>query len=154
VGAGLNQYQVDESAWEELDSVWADRIEVILEDIRAIDGLSTCTLYSEDGTPVAHYPGTGSGTLAGEGSALTLPHAQKVLKEVLDTFGTLAEELPHYMVQQQGDDLLLLGFAAGLVIAARFDSSPTTGAIVMRFAKRVRHLRSLQKTRDRGALYI
>ena len=149
---GTTHDWLHEEAWEDIDPLWQGRILAILEDLASLEQLQSCQVHTNQGTPLTKTILQG-GKSGGE-EASPLPQSGKLFGAVEQTFLLLGEELPIYLVERRKDSLLYIGFAAGMILSALFESDCAEGAVAMRFEKRIRHLRSLERTRNRGALYV
>lgn len=151
-GSDREKWLIEES-WEELDSLWKDRLLVILEDLVSLKHLRACQVYSKDGLPLSQLLGAGGDLLSSE-SEFPLQDTPAFAEAIQRTFALLDEELPTHEIEYRSDGILFVGHAAGIMLAAWFEKECEVGSVEMRFGKRIRHLRSLQRTRDRGALYV
>lgn len=139
-----------ENAWEGIDPIWKGRIQVMLEDLTGLDHLRFCQVWTGEGQALSRCLGPGGDPAEG----LDAGTLRKLHGTVDASFGALGEELPTHIVEETPEGLLFIGFAVGMILVAGFDGEAAQGAVAMRFAKRIRHLRSLRKTRNRGALYV
>lgn len=153
MGSDVRETWLIEESWEEMDPLWRDRLLVILEDLVSLEHLRACQVYTKEGAPLSHLLGVGGDLLSAE-TEFPLHDATTFASALQRTFALLDEELPTHEIEYRSDGILFIGHAAGIMLAAWFESGCEVGAVEMRFGKRIRHLRSLQRTRDRGALYV
>jgi len=139
---------------DRLNPVWRDRILVILEEIAGLDSLAwSVVLDEEEGTPISRViqQGGPSDSTGVEAYYTAYPALARSLRHAWRACG---EPMPTHMIEDVGDELVFTGFVANFMIVAAFKRTVPRGAVVMRLAKRIRHLRGLEKSRERSALYV
>lgn len=139
-------------AWDKINPIWRDRMLVILEDLAGVRGLRFAQLLDKTGRPISEQIGPGGPRQTVE-VKFPLGRFARLYSSSFAAFDELGESPPTHMIEDYKDQLLFVGFIADMILIASFEPSTTRGAIVMRMTKRIRHLHSLQKSRERGALY-
>jgi len=144
---------VVEDSWERLNPVWRDRILVILEDLAGIGGLDWAMVLDAQGQPLTKVIGAGGPVTPPVGMPPPTRFAT-LAGELVRAWKAVGEREPSHFVEEIEGRILITGIVADLVIVAGFKPGVARGAVEMRMTKRIRHLRSLQKSRERGALYV
>lgn len=152
MGAKSDERWLIPSARERIDRAWRERILVILEDLTTLPGFRYGYVASRDGAPLSETVGP-EGVLLGSVRVQPPKRSAGVVRELDRHHRSMRLEPPEYLLERDELELRFTGSAAGMVLVAAFEVSEPAGVIVLRLGKRIRHLRSLQKTMRRGALY-
>jgi hypothetical protein len=141
------------NAWERIDPVWRDRMLIILEDLAGLGGLRYAFLLLADGKRLSKLIGPGGPVTRPEGM-LPAGRFSELAAGVRETWEALKLETPTHILEDFEGQLVFTGMVADFVLVASFEPGVSRGAVVMRLTKRIRHLRTLEKSRKRGALYV
>ncbi|MFH0883116.1 MAG: hypothetical protein V2A56_09025 [bacterium] len=141
------------ATWEKLNPVWRDRILVILEDLAGLSGLDWVAVLDEEARALTKVIGPG-GSLRPPEEMPSLARFALLAREYSRAWKAVGEREPSHIIEEIENCIVVTGIVADLVIVAGFKEGVARGAVVMRLTKRIRHLRSLQKSRERGALYV
>lgn len=139
--------------WDKLNAVWRDRIQVLLEDLTGLGGLEWTVILDPNGALLTRVIGPGGGILP-ESEVPSLARYAKLAKALGQAWTAVGEQEPSHIVEEFDNHLVFTGFVSDLVIVVAFGEGIARGAVVMRLTKRIKHLISLQKNRERGALYV
>jgi hypothetical protein len=141
------------ATWERLNPVWRDRILIILEDLAGLGGLDWAVVLDQEGLALTKVIGPG-GSLRSPEETPEVDRFARQAREFSRAWAAVGEREPSHIVEEIENRIVVTGIVANLVIVAGFTEEVARGAVVMRLTKRIRHLRSLQKSRERGALYV
>jgi hypothetical protein len=140
-------------AWDRINPIWRDRMVVILEDISGLEGLKYALLLDNEGKRLSQLIGQGGPVK----SVPNPPDFTKIVELACSTkeaFEALREAAPSHILDDHQNELLFIGAVAELVLVAAFEKSVSRGAVVMRLTKRIRYLKTIEKSRQRAALYV
>ena len=140
-------------AYDRINPIWRDRMLVILEDLVGLEGLRYALLLDSAGKNLSEII-TSSGPVKQLAGMPDPTGYVELANSAHDTFLTLGESAPTHLIDDDDEGLVFIGSVDELVLVAAFSHQTTRGAVVMRLSKRIRHLKSLEKSRQRAALYV
>jgi len=143
----LTQVILKEDRWEKFDPQWVDRIEVILEDFSKLGSVKAMIVLDNYGKELTEtiYPN-------GKYDQVLEYAKYEPIKQILELgFG---EELPLYLTEEKSDSIVLTGFAADMILIVEYGKKAFSGAIGMRFEKRIRHMRNVYRNRTNRATIV
>ncbi len=137
---------------EGLDQAWRDRVVVILQDLVNLPHLKFAYVISGEGVRLTKFLGQGGEELESmEHDHKAYFHLADVVEEYLKNLGI---DAPAHVTVEMEEDMLFVGSAGQLILVAAFEGNVARGYMSMKLTKRISHLRTLFRTRERGGLYV
>ncbi len=150
--------QIPDESWltqdaiESLDQVWRDRVIVILQDLANLPHLRYAYVIAKSsGMRLTKMVGPDSGNDEKYNKYMMFFHLARIVEEYMVH---LERPAPAHVQLELEDEMLFVGSAGELVLVAAFDGNVARGYMSMKLTKRISHLRTLFRTREKGALYV